>query len=71
MEASCKVTMSCMEPSFAPKPEQKPYRSDLTDAECALLQPLLPATRSRNQQRVHSLLMKPPRDLRRTRCAPT
>jgi len=38
----------------ASKPERKAYRSDLSDAEWRLVEPLLPVTRPRGQQRIHS-----------------
>jgi putative transposase len=41
-------------PSEEPKPARKPYPSDLTDAEWAILGPLLPDKRTRGQARIHS-----------------
>jgi len=38
----------------ASKPERKAYLSDLSDAEWRLVEPLLPVTRPRGQQRIHS-----------------
>ena len=38
----------------AVKPERKTYPSDLSDAEWALLEPLMPVTRPRGQERIHS-----------------
>ncbi len=46
--------MPYVKPSSEPKPERKRYPSDLTEAEWALLEPLLPVTRPRGQQRIHS-----------------
>jgi putative transposase len=36
-----------------PRPARRPYPSDLTDAEWALLEPLLPDKRTRGQPRIH------------------
>lgn len=36
-----------------PKPARQPYPSDLTDAEWAILEPLLPNKRTRGQARIH------------------
>lgn len=38
--------MPYVKPSAEPKPKRRAYPSDLTDAEWALLEPLLPVTRS-------------------------
>ncbi len=46
--------MPYVKPSSEPKPERKPYRSDLTDAEWALLEPLRPVKQPRGQQRIHN-----------------
>lgn len=46
--------MPYMKPSSEPKPERKPYPSDLTDAQWAVLEPLMPVTRPRGQERIHS-----------------
>jgi transposase len=46
--------MPYVRPNSEPKPERKPYRSDLTDVEWAVLEPLLPVKRTRGQPRIHS-----------------
>ena len=38
----------------ASKPRRKTYPSDLSDAEWALLEPLMPVSRPRGQERIHS-----------------
>lgn len=38
----------------ASKPERRAYPSDLTDQERELLEPLMPITRPRGQERIHS-----------------
>jgi putative transposase len=45
--------MPYVAPPDAPKPARKPYPSDLTDAEWAILEPLLPDKRTRGQARIH------------------
>jgi len=40
--------------SLGPKPARKRYPSDLTDAEWAVLEPMMPVTRPRGQERIHS-----------------
>lgn len=46
--------MPYVKPSAESKPKRRAYPSDLTDAEWALLEPLLPVKRPRGQQRIHS-----------------
>lgn len=46
--------MSYVNPSSASKPERKAYPSDLNDAEWLVLEPLMPVTRPRGQERIHS-----------------
>jgi len=46
--------MPYMRPSLGPKPARKRYPSDLTDAEWAVLEPMMPVTRPRGQERIHS-----------------
>ena len=46
--------MPYVKPSAVAKPPRRAYPSDLTDAEWLLIAPLLPATRPRGQERLHS-----------------
>ena len=46
--------MPYVRPSAEPKPERSAYPSDLSDAEWALLEPLLPVKQTRGQPRIHS-----------------
>ena len=46
--------MPYMRLSLGPKPARKRYPSDLTDAEWAVLEPMMPVTRPRGQERIHS-----------------
>lgn len=46
--------MPYVKPSSLPKPERRAYPSDLSDAEWAVLEPLLPVKRTRGQPRIHS-----------------
>lgn len=46
--------MPYVNPASRSKAERKAYPSDLTEAEWALLEPLLPVSRPRGQERIHS-----------------
>lgn len=46
--------MPYVKPSSELRSERKRYPSDLTDAQWAILEPLMPVTRRRGQERIHS-----------------
>jgi transposase len=46
--------MPYVKPSSEPRSERKRYPSDLTDGQWAVLEPLMPVTRRRGQERIHS-----------------
>ncbi len=48
------VPMAYVKPRSRRKAKRKPYPSDLSDAQWALLEPLMPVTRPRGQVRIHS-----------------
>jgi transposase len=45
--------MPYVKPSADPKPSRRPYPSDLSDAEWEVIEPLLPTSKERGQQRIH------------------
>jgi len=47
--------MPYRKPPIEPKPKREPYPTDLTDAEWALIEPLLPKPQPRGQERIHDL----------------
>lgn len=46
--------MPYVKPAEGPKPVRRSYPSDLSEAEWLLLEPLLPESRPRGQERIHS-----------------